>query len=337
MRPVKTSVAGVAGSRSACFDLRYAFAGLLAGVLAACGFAGASPDLERELAARSQHGLALAVYRGMEEPHIYVRFFDGRLANRALECCSKYIQHDLARGLIVTVDPEGRDSVFDMVRGQPVVVLDAQGKIVARSAIRIISGLYSVSADRKQLAFFGRPVLSGTENQDQGLYVAGMEKPSVRKLASLPLPEHRGASQETRSLDWAPDGNRIVYSDGGVIQVWDATTGAARTIAEGHSAHWSPSGAWIAFIRGGTSTGGGRPFLIEPDTLKMVTVLRSSNFLPVTSWSPDGEYLLLVERHYSVHPCFAYARTVVYRVSDGAMLPIPCYGVLGGHAVWIQF
>ncbi len=51
-------------------------------------------------------------------------------------------------------------------------------------------------------------------------------------------------------------------------------------------------------------------------------------------WSPDGRYLLIYEGQGSHVP---YGCIWVYRVSDGAFVPIPNYGVGGPRPHWIQF
>ncbi len=50
-------------------------------------------------------------------------------------------------------------------------------------------------------------------------------------------------------------------------------------------------------------------------------------------WSPDGKYLLIYETKGGHVP---YGCQWVYRVSDGAFIPIPYYGQGGPHPYWIQ-
>src|SRR5690606_8091848 len=49
---------------------------------------------------------------------------------------------------------------------------------------------------------------------------------------------------------WAPDGERIAYSDGLAIRVWRVGEAASTVVpgtTDGVSAAWSPGGDWIAF------------------------------------------------------------------------------------------
>jgi hypothetical protein len=52
--------------------------------------------------------------------------------------------------------------------------------------------------------------------------------------------------------DWSPDGERLVYSDGVSLHIWDLASDAVETIpgtTHGVSPAWSPDGAWIVYTR----------------------------------------------------------------------------------------
>lgn len=51
---------------------------------------------------------------------------------------------------------------------------------------------------------------------------------------------------------WAPDGRRLVTSDGASLRIWDPATGESAPIPgteDGVLAAWSPDGEWIAFVK----------------------------------------------------------------------------------------
>lgn len=113
---------------------------------------------------------------------------------------------------------------------------------------------------------------------------------------------------------WAPDGERIAFSDGLSIHIWQvgaATSTVVPGTAEGVSAAWSPDGEWIAFSElprtdsiveqcscaVGTRTrvayrtiydfGPGTLVLVRPDGSERIELGEGED----PAWSPDGAFI----------------------------------------------
>ena len=96
-----------------------------------------------------------------------------------------------------------------------------------------------------------------------------------------------------RSLDWSPDGSRLVAgSSDTCVTIWDAANGSQVGAVTGfpgtvRSIDWSPDGLWIA-----TGNDGYPGFdLWSPETLEQAFAFpRAGDSLGYFAWSPDGRH-----------------------------------------------
>jgi Tol biopolymer transport system component len=126
--------------------------------------------------------------------------------------------------------------------------------------------------------------------------------------------EHRTEYAMLFRPTWAPDGERIAFSDGLSIRVWQIGDDAATVVPgteDGVSAAWSPDGEWIAFTalerqdstvyecacpvgsavftayRTVYATGPATIVLVRPDGSDRVELGEGAD----PAWSPDGSFL----------------------------------------------
>jgi dipeptidyl aminopeptidase/acylaminoacyl peptidase len=294
--------------------------------------------LQRELIERSRQGLALAHYQTQPALEIQLLFFDGSRKYQKVTCCSRAESPTISRNRLVVVDMTSspspnplRDSVPDLLKGLrsyggQVVVMDARHIVLARSEIRIWPDEVSLSPDERLFAFVS--VLQGGQQGDLGLYVAGFGKEDVRRLMSVARPTHHEGFQAQTTVDWSPDGKSLLFGNEGAVLLVDSHTGRTRKIADGSAALWSPSGDWISYI-----TADWDPALLNVTSGESRRIDPGKRTRSPLEWSPDGKYLLILEGEGSHVP---YGCLWVYRISDGAFVPIPNYGKGGPRAHWIQ-
>ena len=129
----------------------------------------------------------------------------------------------------------------------------------------------------------------------------GAGRPAARRQTLVTLnPPSAGSDVGLRTLhtapagvaleapQWSPDGNRIVFVEGGRLRLYDVASGKVSEVApEGTSPSWSPDGTRIAFLRGGAlltrapDGSGEQPLPID------ATGVRDA------AWSPDGAWFAL--------------------------------------------
>jgi len=278
-------------------------ASAICGVFCACTWLDhpTSFSLRRELEERSSlDGLATAI----AVAGLSVKFFDGRTTEHRFRCCSGggLIQ----RNRIVWVDRPPND--FGPPEG-PLLVLDTSGAVVEQSQLKISSQTFSVSPDEKTFAFLGGGALGS-----YGLYIAGFQSSTARKLKDVSVQRPPDSSHRPAVLDWSPDGQFVLFSDGDTIETVKADTGESREIADGFDARWSPAGGWISYVRPDRKAA-----LLNLATGETKMFDESHDIGRAPKWSPDGRYLLFREAEGSHWPDGC---TWAYRISDSAFVPL---------------
>jgi len=310
--------------------------------LGSCAEHPTNASLQRELLDKSKEGLVLATFAAPSETALEVDDFAGRRQMLPINCCTLTNGRTISRNHIVLVDMTSApklDALRDPVGfvaglpayGGPVVALDTNGVVVARSIARFSPVVVSLSPDLEHFALMGLPL--GHPNWPRGVNIGAFHEKEPRSLLPFKVAEHYERPEFTPVLDWSPDGKTVLFSHQGSVFVVDAAAGESKKIADGGGATWSPSGDWIAYIS---------PQSASEVRLLNVTTGASTGFetgkdsaFPI-EWSPDGKYLLV-----SAGNDFVYGGSPwIYRTSDGAWAPAPALqdGHLGPgmHWHWVQ-
>ena len=252
---------------------------------------------ERELIEKSNHGLALATVWNQDDTGLNIRFFDGREEKRPIECCMRSSVR-ISFGRITAI--EWSDPIFT-AKGLPgghVIVMDLKGKTIVKSRLKVSASLVSLSPDHKRFAFLGSPVDPEFTRASYGLQITEMDAATSRPLRAPEVRSESDVHKPPQSLDWSPDGNLVLFSDGVEVLAIDVRTGPSRTIAKGHNARPSSAGNEIVYMTAQSAT-----FLLNLNTGRSSPILANREIISPPIWSPDGKYLSFVERHYSITPC----------------------------------
>ena len=162
------------------------------------------------------------------------------------------------------------------------VVLDVSGREIWRiesfrgKDLWLGSPAPALSPDHEKIAQEGR---------DYAYYVV------MRSYDVIRIPDSQTESTEEprtfRSIDWAPDSRRIVFSRKSKLVIYDIETRQTRPVTDGSNPAWSPDGKWIAY-RTADNVG----MMVSPETGERRTLFKGREIVGPIRWSPDGEYLL---------------------------------------------
>ena len=290
--------------------------------------------LERELLGLTAKGLAIAQSNGASG--LRIRFFDGRIQQRLLSCCFPAASVRITGGMSIAmvdssawprakapIDPMSFPPLFAQV-----VLLSSQGAEIKRSVLRISSGVAVVAPDGASFAFIGSPF--GEIRSPNGVYVAAFGDETAAMLTEVTSPPAVGFVDPASfpDLDWSPNSEHLLFSNGAQIVDIDVRTSLGRQIARGGRARWSPLGDKISYLSESDEA-----TILDLGTGKSTTIDEGKKSGRPVEWSPDGRYLLISETEGSHVP---YGCLWIYRVSDRSWFPVLHYGTAGPPPQWIQ-
>ncbi|MBW3572174.1 MAG: hypothetical protein KY467_13825 [Gemmatimonadetes bacterium] len=117
----------------------------------------------------------------------------------------------------------------------------------------------------------------------------------------------------------SPAGTRLAFGQGSVT-IGEVGTGQVTALTEGESAEWSPTGEWIAYLRGA----GVR--VVRPDGTGARTVGGTFAYSDGIDWSPDGEWLVARSGARNRLELIHVATNLVIAVPNSANLYQPSWG-----------
>jgi WD40 repeat protein len=106
-----------------------------------------------------------------------------------------------------------------------------------------------------------------------------------------------GRESGLQSIDWSPDGTRLLFAGGGTIQIWDVSTWKEvrtvdRTLSQATCVKWSPDGTRFVSARAD-----GEATIWEAATGDIIRILPGHrNTLKSVQWSPDGTRIMTGSR-----------------------------------------
>jgi len=190
----------------------------------------------------------------------------------------------------------------------------------------------AVSPDGQRLAFDGAYTPEASPNGANRYSALGLQYCDVKSRRVVVVYEHHDPPDRPRMISWSPDSDALAYSRENRIYVLKISTGSSRALADGNYPSWSPDGKWIAF-----RSPDGSAVAINPATLESRKLL-SEKILGGVHWSPDSQYVFVSESIGFISNLFngrnpfigPSAELVVYRLRDGARVPVYWFSFKGG-------
>ena len=298
-------------------------------------------QLAQELAEKSKAGLALARFSEATNT-LEVSFFDGRKETVPLDINGELKVGTQGRIAVLDLDPTIRNKMFEAALhgdaalvqqlfphlGGNIVLLSTSGTIERRSIASVDAFVIAISRDGERLAFIGVP--QGISNKEFGVYIGDFHSERLVRVFGFGSddPRKQQGALVQPTLDWAPVGNKLLFSYRGKITTFDIDVGSSPKIADGGSARWSPSGDQISFVGPKLEA-----MLLNLSTGKIAAIDPGFEIDSTMEWSPDGSYLLIPEGEGTHVP---YGCHWVYRISDKAFFPACEYHLINPLPFWIQ-
>lgn len=96
------------------------------------------------------------------------------------------------------------------------------------------------------------------------------------------------AGGDLSAPQWSPDGNRILFAEGGMIKVYSAVSGQVADVVAGSAPTWTDDGTGVTFVRGAQ--------VVTRTATGAETVLEGADGTGATdlAWFPAGEVLTLL-------------------------------------------